>query len=105
MPMLLVRLDEHAVARADDLDRSIATLHEAYAFGHPERLAAGVTMPRGSCARGEMNDARAEPRTVRRCGNRVDKDVASEPVRWPAVRVCRPRDLHVRLLTPSSAPR
>ena len=53
--MVLAGLEEHSVARVDHLDRSAAALHEADAFGDVDGLAVGVSMPRGSRPRGEVD--------------------------------------------------
>jgi hypothetical protein len=55
--MDLARLEEHAVAGADHLDRSAAALAEAYALGDVDGLAVGVDVPRGSSSRGEVDAA------------------------------------------------
>src|SRR5437868_9717671 len=96
MPVLLVRFDEDAVAGVDHLDPTATSLHETDALGHPQRLTAGVAMPRRSCSRGEVDDARADPGTGLRGRDRVDEDVAGEPVGGSAARVGLARDSHVR---------
>ena len=62
VPVFLVRLEEHAVAGADDLDRAAATLCEADALEHVDRLAVRVRMPGGARAGCEVNAARAQAR-------------------------------------------
>src|SRR3989442_1769405 len=66
MPVVLARLEEHAVARANDLDRPTATLREADAFGDEDGLAVGVRVPRGAGARREVDAARGEARRIGR---------------------------------------
>src|SRR5262249_17925382 len=58
VPVLLTRLEEHAVTGADDLDRPAATLHGAHTLGEVGDLAAGVGVPRCSGARREVGAAR-----------------------------------------------
>src|SRR5262245_40413955 len=48
VPVLLARLEEHAVARPDDLDRAAAPPAEADALEHEDRLAVRVRVPRGA---------------------------------------------------------
>src|SRR4051812_10232350 len=76
VPVLLARLEEDPVTRADDLYSAAAALAEADALGHPDRLSVGMRVPRGARARCEVNVAGADPRAVRRCGDRVDVDAA-----------------------------
>ncbi len=57
MPVVLARLKEDAVPRADHLDGAAATLAEAEALGDEDGLAVGVGVPRGSRARGEVDAA------------------------------------------------
>ena len=59
VPVLLARLEEDAVAGADDLDRAARALAEADALGDPDRLAVRVGVPRSSRARREVDAARA----------------------------------------------
>src|SRR5438093_8959089 len=72
VPMLLARLEEHAVSGADDLDRAATALRQADALGDVDRLPVGVCMPCGPCTRREMDTARAQTRGIRRCRDRVD---------------------------------
>src|SRR5204862_6201529 len=60
VPVILAGLEEHAVAGTDHLDRSPATLGEADALDHVDRLAVGVGMPCGARARREVDAARAQ---------------------------------------------
>jgi hypothetical protein len=59
--VFLARLEEDAVAGADDLDRVAAPLAEAYALGDPDRLAVRVRVPGGARAWHEVDAARADP--------------------------------------------
>ena len=62
VPVLLARLEEHAVAGTDHLDRPAAPLREADALGDVDGLAVRVRVPRGPCARREVDAARAQAR-------------------------------------------
>ena len=69
VPVLLARLEEHAVAGADDLDRPAAALRAADALGDVDGLAVGVGVPRRPRARREVDAARragASPLTAPR---------------------------------------
>src|SRR5215204_4360214 len=55
VPVVLARLEEHAVARADHLDLCAAALAEAYTLGDVDGLAVRVGVPSGSSARGEVD--------------------------------------------------
>jgi hypothetical protein len=55
MPVVLARFEEHAVARADNLDRPTAALAEAHALGDVDGLPEGVGVPRGPRARCEVD--------------------------------------------------
>ena len=57
VPVILVRLEEHAVTRADDLDLSSAPLAEADALRYVDGLAVGVGVPRSARARREVDAA------------------------------------------------
>src|SRR2546426_2783575 len=46
VPVVLARLEEHAVARADHLDRRAAPLHEANAFRDGDRLSVRMEIGR-----------------------------------------------------------
>src|SRR6266508_679363 len=83
VPMLLARLEEHAVTGPDHLDRAAAALREADAFGDEDRLPVGVGVPRGARGRCEMDAARTQARRTRRSGDSVDEHIAREPVTWP----------------------
>jgi len=57
-------LEEHAVTRADDLDRTAAALREADALEDEDRLAVRVRVPRRARARREVHPARRKARDV-----------------------------------------
>src|SRR5690348_11671278 len=80
MPVVLARLEEHAIAGADDLDRAALALAEADALGDEDRLAMRVGVPGGARGGGEVNERGAEGRGRLRRGYGVDVDVAGEPV-------------------------
>src|SRR5947209_7825782 len=97
VPVLLAGLEEHAVAGADDLDGASAPLREADALGDVDALTVGMRVPGGARARREMDTARAQTRSARRCRDRVDVDLAGEPVARPGHRLDGvSRDLHAR---------
>src|SRR3954451_8408510 len=96
VPVVLARLEEDAVAGADDLDRAAFTLAQADALGDPDRLAVRVDVPRGARAGREVDCGRTDGRCVARRGDRVDVDGTGEPVAWAGTRVERVAcDLHV----------
>src|SRR6476469_5798496 len=66
VPVLLPRLEEHTVAGPDHLDRPTTALCVTDALENVDRLAVRVRVPRGACARCEVDAARAEPRPVGR---------------------------------------
>ena len=76
VPVLLVGLEEDAVAGADDLDGSAAALAQADAFGDEHGLAQRVAVPVGAGAGHEVHQVRRHAGTVaarrrrRRCRRR-----------------------------------
>ena len=62
MPVLFARLEEDAIAGADDLDRAAAPLREAEALEHEDRLAVRMRVPGGARARREVDAACAQAR-------------------------------------------
>ena len=60
VPVFLVGLEEHAIAGADDLDRSAATLAQTYAFGDEHGLAQGVAVPMGAGTGHEVDEVRRD---------------------------------------------
>src|SRR5579883_464919 len=96
VPVFLSRLEEHAVARANDLDWPTASLAEANTLRDVDRLAVGVRVPCRSCARREVNVACRQSRAGGWHGNRVNVDRAGEPGVRPRCRFeSVPGDLHV----------
>src|SRR5438309_799369 len=73
VPVLLSRLEEHAIAWPDDLDRSALPLTQPDTFGHVDRLPVRVRVPRGSRARCEVHGGRGE--RGRTCGRGHGVDV------------------------------
>src|SRR5205814_5673317 len=65
VPVLLVRLEEDAVARANHLDRPALALAEAYALRHPDGLTVGMRVPGGARAGREVDACGADPRSLR----------------------------------------
>src|SRR2546423_1867916 len=57
VPVVLARLEEHAVAGPDDLHGTAAPLRETHALGDVNRLAVRVRVPRRSRARREVDAA------------------------------------------------
>src|SRR3954468_13410117 len=95
VPVVLAWLEEHAVARPDGLDRAAFALAEADALGDEDGLSMRVRMPGGPGARGEMHQGGGERRAAGRGGERVDVDVAGEPVGRALLGVdARAGDLH-----------
>src|SRR5437870_1655387 len=95
--MLLSRLEEHAVAGPDDLQRPAARLRVAHAFGDEDRLTERMTVPSGACSGAEMDAEAAQP-----CGRRWRRDLVDvhrpgEPLSRAGAGVNdAARDLHVR---------
>src|SRR5215211_494066 len=95
MPVVLPRLEEHAVAGADHLDRLATALTEAYALCEVDGLAVGVGVPRGSGARGEVDAGGPEAGGLRCRGDGVDVDRTGEPLARPGSGLDGiPGDLH-----------
>src|SRR2546429_4031160 len=95
VPVVLARLEEHAIAGTDLFDRAILTLAEADAFGDEDRLAVGVGVPGGARAGREVHRGRGERRGAGWGGDGVDVDVAGEPVVGPLLGVdAAAGDLH-----------
>src|SRR5256885_337991 len=83
VPVVLARLEEHAVARADHLDRRAAPLYEANAFRDVDRLSVRMGVPCSSRARRESDAARAHARWTRRRRDRIDVRRTREPLARP----------------------
>src|SRR6478752_1437334 len=79
VPVLLVRLDEHDVARADLLHGAAAAADIADAVGDVQRLAPRVGVPRGPGARGEAHVGAADAALLVGGADRVEVDGAGEP--------------------------
>src|SRR5439155_7734526 len=82
MPVVLTGREVDAIAGADDLDRTAIALAETDAFGHEERLPERVRVPCGPRAGREVHHRRRGSRRRRWTRDRVDVDVAREPVAW-----------------------
>src|SRR3954447_9942806 len=99
VPVLLVGLEQHAVAGTDDLDRATAALAQADALGDEDGLAQRVAVPVGARAGHEVHQVGADPGRCGRGGDGVDVDVAGNPVGGPRAVLDRaPGVLHVFLL-------
>src|SRR5436309_4188201 len=59
VPVVLARLEEHAVAGPDHLDRSASPLTQANSLGDPDGLAVGMRVPRRSRPWCEVDAARS----------------------------------------------
>src|SRR4029077_1119408 len=95
VPVVLARLEVHAIAGADLLDRAALALAAADALGDEDRLAERVRVPVGAGARGEVHERRRRAGGRLGRGDRVDVDAAGEPVAGAEVGVDRTaRDLH-----------
>src|SRR3954447_24851961 len=95
VPVLLAGLEEHAVARTDDLDLSAAAPAPAGSFRDIDGLAVGVGVPRGPGAGGEVDADRLQARLPGGRRDWVQVDRAREPVARPGRGFGAPRDLHV----------
>src|SRR5919204_4527815 len=84
VPVVLARLEEDAVARADDLDRAAAPLAQADALGDVDGLAVRVRVPGRPRAGREVDARRAQERRAGRHGDPIDEDGAGEPLARPA---------------------
>ena len=80
VPVVLARLEEDPVAGADGLDRPAFALAEADALGDPDRLTVRVRVPGGAGAGSEVDGRSADPPAAGGRGDRVDLDVAGEPL-------------------------
>src|SRR4051812_14918131 len=80
VPVVLVRLEEHAVAGANDLYRSVLALAEPDTLGDEDRLPQRMGVPRGTGSWGEVNERRTDARWRFSGCDRVDVDIAGEPV-------------------------
>jgi hypothetical protein len=96
MPVVLARLEEYPVAGSYDLDRTTAALAQSETLGNVDGLAVGVGVPSCSCARREVDAARAQTRSTCRCCYSVNEDCAGEPLARPGPRLNRVSgNLHV----------
>src|SRR5690348_17114960 len=106
VPVLLTRLEEHAIPWPDGFNWPATTLAEAGAFGDIDGLAVGMRVPRRSRARCEVDVARRQARGRRWRRDRVDKDGAGKPLTRPRRGLDGvPGDLHVVLPCSGWAPR
>jgi hypothetical protein len=64
VPVVLAGLEKHAITGPDHLDWPAAALCETDALGHVDGLTVRVHMPRGPCARSEVNAARVHARDI-----------------------------------------
>src|SRR5215210_5197430 len=79
VPVVFGRLEEDAVAGADDLDVAALALAEANAFGDPDGLAERVGVPGGVRAGCEVDSRSAERGRPAGDGDCVDVDRAGKP--------------------------
>src|SRR3954449_2106680 len=78
VPVVLARLEEHAVAGADLLDRAALAPAEADALGDEERLPVRMGVPGRTSAGREVHGRGGEGRSAGGRGDGVDVDVAGE---------------------------
>src|SRR4051812_413121 len=107
MPVLLARLEEHAVARLEDLDRAAPPLGSPDALEDVDRLAVRMGVPRGARAGREVHaDSTRSGASRRRC-DLVEEHRAGEPLARAAAGLeAVPGYLHAVLLVvtrPNSA--
>src|SRR3954447_2660349 len=76
VPVVLARLEEDAVAGADDLHLTALALAEADTLGHEDRLAVRMGVPGGPRAWCEVHSGGGEGRGAGGRGDGVDVDVA-----------------------------
>src|SRR3954470_16880016 len=74
VPVVLARLEEHAVAGPDDFDRAALALAEPDALDDEDRLAVRMGVPGGAGAGGEVDARRGEGRRPGRRRDGVDVD-------------------------------
>src|SRR4051794_16680481 len=95
VPVVLARLEEDTVARADLFDRAALALAAADAFGDEDRLAVRVRVPGGAGTGCEVHRGGGEGGRAGGRGDGVDVDVAGEPVAGPLLGVdAAAGDLH-----------
>jgi hypothetical protein len=80
VPVLLVVLEQHPVAWADDLDRPASALAQADAFGYEDGLTQWVAVPVGAGTWHEVHEVGLHAEGRRGSGDGVNVDVAGEPV-------------------------
>jgi len=80
VPVLLARLEEHAVAGTDHLGLTAAPLGEADALEDVDRLPVRVRVPGRARAGREVHAACAQPQSIQRARDGVDEDRAREPL-------------------------
>src|SRR4051794_40104972 len=96
VPVVFSRLEEDAVAGANDLDVAALTLAEANAFGDPDRLAERVGVPGRARAGREVDGGGTEVPVAFGRGDHVEVDRPGEPLRGADAGVERVGcDLHV----------
>src|SRR4051812_10671299 len=96
VPVVLAGLEEDAVAGADLFNRAAFALAAADALGDVDRLAVRVGVPGGARTGREVHERGGEGRRRFGRGDRVDVDVAREPVGGALLRLdAAAGDLHV----------
>src|SRR5215210_8165375 len=83
VPVLLAGFEEHAVARADDLDGAAEALAEPHALGDVDGLPKRVGVPGGPSAGGEVDARGSQAGGLRGRSDGVDEDGAGEPLARP----------------------
>src|ERR1700691_4514605 len=95
VPVVLCRLEEHAIAGADHLDVTASMPDTAHALSNVDRLPVRVLVPRRPCAGREVHAGCVDARTLAGYRNLIDVDRACEPVaRSRPGRLAVSRDLH-----------
>src|SRR3954464_13701417 len=104
VPVVLAGLEEDAVAGTDLLDRTVLALAAPNALRDEDRLTVGMCVPCGSRSGREVHQRGGEGRGAGWRRDRVDVDVAGEPVARPLLRLdAASRDLHRFVLSSYAA--
>ena len=94
VPVPLAGWGDDDVASSDADEWSAAGLDEAFTFGHAEGLTERMPVPGRVGAWGEVHPPQRDGGWALALGNRVDVDIAGEPVGWSLERGLSLYELH-----------